>query len=205
MTTLPNILRQYNPDLYGYSTGETPIVHFLNMPNTRLNVAMSGAYTSDMLNQAQELVSKVEESQKGDDWKVVTIYIGSNDACDFCTAAGRERGLGGPRTWAQNVADALDYLQDHLRRAFVNLVQLADIDQVLGYASTNSTEWPTCIGFQEFVCPCGPFGPHPAENFNQMVMEYREGLSAVIQSGRYSDAPLIIRTPWFQAAPIFAR
>ena len=136
MTTLPNILRQYNPDLYGYSTGETPLFSpFLDLPNTRLNVAMSGAFTSDMLGQAQALVSRMRESDEVDfqnDWKLVTIFIGVNDLCQ------RSCNGSNPGLWVTNVANALDHLQDNLPRTFVNLVQVIPLEDILRAAVAGS-------------------------------------------------------------------
>ncbi len=71
-TSLPNIIRQYSPNLHGYSTGTTPTTGYLGLPNTQLNVAMSGGHATDMLEQARELVRKIRESMV----KLISVATG---------------------------------------------------------------------------------------------------------------------------------
>ncbi|PIO72617.1 hypothetical protein TELCIR_05447 [Teladorsagia circumcincta] len=55
--TIPNILRKYNPNLFGYSNG-------IGSPNVwevaKLNVAMPGAEAKDLPGQAQQLVGLLQ-------------------------------------------------------------------------------------------------------------------------------------------------
>ena len=207
VTTLPNILRQYNPDLYGYSTGETPSEDFLDLPNTRLNVAMSGDYTSDMLGQAQELVSRMRDSDEVDfqnDWKLVTIFIGSNDVCLFCT---NDSLSGDPDVWTQNVADALDYLQDNLPRTFVNLVQVSRVGDLMRSVVMSPTRGTTCQFFYSlpFLCPCGPFGPATVgERFDNLFVEFQENLEELVESGEYdtTDDFTVVLQPFLSALDV---
>ena len=103
VTTLPNILRQYNPSLYGYAEGTTPVENFANLSNTRFNLGRLGAMSSDMLVQAQTLVAKMRGSGDVDfdnDWKIVTMFIGN---IDFCLTSCEVRNL-----WIMHVTNALD-------------------------------------------------------------------------------------------------
>ncbi len=103
VTTLPNILRKYNPSLYGYAEGTTPVENFINLPNTRFNLGRLGAMSSDMLVQAQTLVAKMRGSGDVDfdnDWKIVTMFIGN---IDFCLTSCEVRNL-----WIMHVTNALD-------------------------------------------------------------------------------------------------
>ena len=188
VTTLPNILRQYSPDLYGFSTGETPTNDFIDLPNTRLNVAMSGALSRDMLGQAQELVRKMQESPEVDfenDWKLVTVFIGFNDVCLFCIDP-----MGGnPDSWAEDIGDALDYLQENSPRTFINLVQMSLVGNLLRDTVTNSVFGDLCRTFYstDFLCPCGPFGPQSIGNdsFDEVVNELQENIADLVNGDRF--------------------
>lgn len=199
VTTLPNILRQYNPNLYGYSTETTPTSSYLDLPNTRLNVARTGAHAEEMLGQAQVLVQKMRASDNIDfdnDWKLVTILIGSNDICQLPCVNDT---LGEPDIWIRNISNALDYLQDNLPRTFVNLVQLGDINSLQREIIRNTTSAQTCRSFFAFVCQCSAFGPDSiGDQFDTILMEYQQNLRDLVGSGRYdvSDDFTVVLQPF---------
>eukprot|EP00731_Ephydatia_muelleri_P038255 Em0695g1a len=56
--------------------------------NSRLNVAVSGAVSSELLAQAYTLINKIKADTSiniNTDWKVITLWIGGNDLCDYCS------------------------------------------------------------------------------------------------------------------------
>ena len=64
--TIPNILREFNPRLIGFSTGTNSGIKGLNVAN---NIASS----SDLETQVEELISKIKRSSNmniREDWKV---------------------------------------------------------------------------------------------------------------------------------------
>eukprot|EP01126_Amoeba_proteus_P017532 TRINITY_DN1849_c0_g1_i2.p1 TRINITY_DN1849_c0_g1~~TRINITY_DN1849_c0_g1_i2.p1 ORF type:complete len:268 (+),score=35.15 TRINITY_DN1849_c0_g1_i2:133-936(+) len=81
--TLPNILRLYNPNLIGFSVGNGKE----NSANSKLNVAVTGARSYDLLEQVNQLESKISSMgiNLQTTWKLITIFIGGNDLCDYCT------------------------------------------------------------------------------------------------------------------------
>lgn len=116
--TLPNILKEFNPRLTGYSTGTG---EFLS-PNSQLNVAFPVAADADALRQAKILVSRLKQSSRvnmTEDWKMVTVFFGANDLCSgqCYDKKGDPQGKHATRLMA-----ALDYLQNNLPRTFVNLI-----------------------------------------------------------------------------------
>lgn len=195
VTTLPNILRQYSPDLYGFSTGITPVAGFTDLPNTRFNVARSGAQTPEMLQQAQLLVRKMYERNATSfesDWKLVTMYIGANDICKVsCNASDVDYMVG-------NITAALDYLRINLPRTFVNLVQLIDIGAAArSFASTPLGE--TCQAFFRGVaCPCLDFGDNGGQLFETKVSQYQQRLRDLVGSGRYESESFTVVLQPFQ-------
>ncbi|RXM37306.1 Phospholipase B1, membrane-associated [Acipenser ruthenus] len=83
VTTLPNILRQFNTSLKGFSLGTGKV----NSSNTFLNQAVSGSTTIDIPGQIRKLVDIMKSDQRinfQSDWKVVTLFIGGNDLCNSC-------------------------------------------------------------------------------------------------------------------------
>ncbi|CAF1145490.1 unnamed protein product [Didymodactylos carnosus] len=125
--SLPNIVKQYTPNLKGYSTKFS--ISFLNGQNSSnngLNVAKSGGRSYHMLNQAQMLIDRIKADKTYDfnnDWKVVTFFVGGNDLCDFCV----DTNMHTPEEFTGYVRDALDLLHASLPRTFVNLVLVLDI------------------------------------------------------------------------------
>ncbi|PIO57376.1 hypothetical protein TELCIR_21217, partial [Teladorsagia circumcincta] len=70
------ILRKFNSAIVGASRGE-------GLYNTELNVAVSGRTSLDLPRQALDLIDRIRNRlDKGrllNDWKLVTIFIGTND------------------------------------------------------------------------------------------------------------------------------
>ncbi|XP_076672672.1 phospholipase B1, membrane-associated [Andrena cerasifolii] len=83
--TLPNILKEFNPNLIGYALGDSLSTHFAS----QLNVAEVGAMSRDMPFMAMHLVKKIKNDPRIDlkkHWKLVSLMIGSNDFCsEMCS------------------------------------------------------------------------------------------------------------------------
>ena len=65
--TLPNILKEFNPRLKGFSTGNS------KSGIRGLNLGMDNAVSSDLESQVEELISKIKRNPNlslRDDWKV---------------------------------------------------------------------------------------------------------------------------------------
>ncbi|VVC93573.1 unnamed protein product [Leptidea sinapis] len=109
--TLPNILKEYNPDIRGYSTGTGEWL----AKNSRLNVAFP------------ILVARIRSSPDislSRDWKMVTLFMGAND---LCSASCLSPVSWSPAAHARKLARALDYLHEHLPRTIVNLIPVLDV------------------------------------------------------------------------------
>lgn len=87
-----------------------------------MNVAYPVSADADALHQARVLVMKMKKDPHVDmkrDWKMITIFFGAND---LCTAQCWGPGEATPSKHAHKLQIALDYLQRHLPRTFVNLI-----------------------------------------------------------------------------------
>ncbi|CAF4606850.1 unnamed protein product, partial [Rotaria magnacalcarata] len=78
--SIPNALRQYNPDLKGFSTKFSVIfLNGQNATNNGLNVAKSGDRSNHMPDQAEILMSRIKDEKLCDwnnDWKIITFFVG---------------------------------------------------------------------------------------------------------------------------------
>lgn len=180
--TLPNILKVFNPSLIGYAFRDS----LGSQKNSQFNVAEPMGITSDMPFQAQLLVRRMRSDKRVDyknDWKMVTIMIGSNDFCshmcymkDFSLA---------PKIQKENLIKAMDYLRDNMPRTIVNLVappQLRVIQEFKGKPAI-------CFPVNEFECPClfGLRWHHLKENFTQIMREVQEINLELAASSRYNS------------------
>ncbi|RLU23830.1 hypothetical protein DMN91_004038 [Ooceraea biroi] len=117
--TVPNILKEFNPNLIGYALGDS----LASNEASQLNVAEGGAVSEDMPYMAEVLVTRIKRHPKIDlqkHWKFISIMIGGNVFCtDMCWV---------PSTWSiidKHIAEMLQVLRtlrDNLPRTFVALI-----------------------------------------------------------------------------------
>ncbi|XP_077989678.1 phospholipase B1, membrane-associated-like [Glandiceps talaboti] len=189
--TLPNILRQYNPDIIGYSTGtggrDSAGAHF--------NVARPSGISEEMPEQARMLVERLQNDASVDfqnDWKVVTLFIGGNDLCRWCNNEEKFA----PETYANNIKEALDILHAELPRTFVNLVSVIRVTEISRISKL------LCDAFQRIACECGKFGNEG--QLEPIIDEYHRLTDELMTSGRYEtrDDFTVVVQPAFKHTEI---
>ncbi|XP_061651805.1 phospholipase B1, membrane-associated isoform X2 [Phyllopteryx taeniolatus] len=196
VTTLPNILREFNPSLTGFSQG----IGKQDSPAAFLNQAVAGAKSGDMVEQVRTLVDMMKNDTRIDfhnDWKVITMFIGGNDLCDFCT----DTVIFSPRNVAERIRRALDILHHEVPRALVNLVELLNIIPLRDLHKDNSLGCPTW--FVRIVCPCvlkpkdGSFELRKMKEFSRA---YQHAMRQLVDSGRYDthDNFTVVLQPFFR-------
>lgn len=113
VTTLPNILKEYNKGLVGYSRNDAYPFH----EDAQFNMAEIGAVSADLPYMAKALVRRIRQDRRINfkkDWKMVTLCMGGNDICSFiCTMAEPETL---PEKHRQRLIQALRYLRDFMPR-----------------------------------------------------------------------------------------
>ncbi|WP_411026918.1 SGNH/GDSL hydrolase family protein, partial [Salmonella sp. s55044] len=75
ISTLPNIIKKFSPNLKGYSTG----ISACDSEEAAFNTAISGAISEDMTKMTIEMIRRMKAHAEVDfeaDWKVVSIFIG---------------------------------------------------------------------------------------------------------------------------------
>eukprot|EP00916_Digyalum_oweni_P014298 GHVL01023480.1.p1 GENE.GHVL01023480.1~~GHVL01023480.1.p1 ORF type:complete len:543 (+),score=33.57 GHVL01023480.1:2-1630(+) len=191
--TLPNILKKYNPDVYGFATGNGDE----DSKSSIFNVAVSGSTSSDLVNQARELIDRMKADPKVDfanDWKVVTILSGNNDLCDYCSEPDT---LNAEKFYANTVA-ALDILHAELPRTLVNLVEPLNMEIV-----TELNKGLICSALHFFLCDCAAF-PKNDEKEQELIAEadmFQKAVERIAVSGRYDTTEdfTVVYQPFFNA------
>ncbi|CAG2220773.1 PLB [Mytilus edulis] len=124
--TLANMLKRYNPNLVGFSVGSGDF----ESENAHLNVADPGNEARNMPFQARLLVDRMKSGKEGvdfvNDWKVITMFIGGNDLCDYCG----DRPEYTVEKYIGYITEALDIFHKEVPKAFVNVVEVLDIGNV---------------------------------------------------------------------------
>jgi len=143
--TLPNLFKLYNSNIQGFSekTGKA------TSPNSKLDRAVTGSRAPDMIAQAQDLVDKMKSDTSinmQEDWKIITIWVGSNDLCDICNDDEQKYS---PDSYENNLRAAISIIREEIPRAFVNLIQGIDPTQLYELKSG----W--CEWLHWYECPCG--------------------------------------------------
>ncbi|XP_069017624.1 phospholipase B1, membrane-associated-like [Embiotoca jacksoni] len=196
ITTLPNIMKHFNHNLTGYSVGTGK----QNTPQAFLNQAVTGAKSKDVPSQVRALVARMKNESSinfESDWKVITLFIGGNDICDYCSNSL----LFSKENYVRNVRESLDYLHKQVPRALVNLVEPLHIIPLREMHIDSTLKCPTWL--VNIVCPC-VVKPKPNSKALQMLEDinrgYQLGLQELVESGRYdnrSDFTVVLQ-PFFR-------
>ncbi|KAL2737811.1 hypothetical protein V1478_001897 [Vespula squamosa] len=148
--TLPNILKEFNPNLYGYSLGDYSTLE----KDSKLNVAEAGAVSSDMPYMATILIKRLKNDPKVNmqkHWKHISLMIGANDFClFFCTSSSLTEIL---QNHERDIVETLRILRDNVPRVFVSLIPPPQLKiLVKSHIEGKSSAW--CDLMTDFECPC---------------------------------------------------
>lgn len=146
--TLPNILKEFNPNLYGYALGDFLTIH----EGSKFNVAEPMAESSDMPYMAEILVKRLQRDPKVDmknHWKHISIMIGSNDFCsEMCYTQTLTELL---EAHERDIVKALRIIRDNVPRVFVSLIMPPNLKVLVD--SREKTNF-YCEFTIDALCPC---------------------------------------------------
>ncbi|XP_070579245.1 phospholipase B1, membrane-associated-like [Ptychodera flava] len=185
--TLANILRTYNPNITGYSLGSGPAS---SIEKARLNVAIPGARSRDMLDQAEVLIGRMKNMTDVDydnDWKMVTLFIGGNDLCACSDISAKE--------FANNIKEALDLMHSEMPRTFVNVVQVILVTEI------NKLTTPDCHLAHGIYCPCAKeFYNTDWKDVFELTKAYHRAVEDMILYGQFDtrDDFTVVIQPFFE-------
>lgn len=145
--TLPNILKEFNPNLYGYSLRDG----LSTDRSSRFNVAELAAMSRDVPYMAKVLVKRMQRDPHVNmthDWKLITLFIGNNDFCtDICYYPKPELTI---LYHEQDMLKTYRYLRDHVPRLLLNVVPAPN----LRFLTKLTGLPPVCHSTLQFECPC---------------------------------------------------
>ncbi|XP_017773382.1 PREDICTED: phospholipase B1, membrane-associated-like [Nicrophorus vespilloides] len=176
--TVPNIIKEFNPKLTGYSTGTGELLS----AHSRFNVAFPVSADADALRQAKILVKRMKQDRSVDfknDWKMVTVFFGAND---LCSAQCFDREQASPPQHARKLMLALDYFRDNLPRTFVNLIPVIDAT-----VSVRVKRSMMCRLVHTLFCTCFHQGgtEDPMTIIMQLARKYQKVEEQLALDGRY--------------------
>ncbi|XP_066463696.1 phospholipase B1, membrane-associated-like [Eleutherodactylus coqui] len=183
LISLPNIIKIFNPHVVGFAKKSTLSYKPAPLEDSGLNLAVTGANTYQLSEQVRRLIDilkSMPENRFQEDWKVVTIFIGCNDLCDYC----KDKTLFSADSFIHYMTESLDMLQEELPRTIVNVVQVFHVHRL---RQVNDLSLG-CI-LQRTFCSCVV---QPKENSPELLeivevnRQFQERLEKLIQtSGRY--------------------
>ncbi|KAG9268279.1 phospholipase B1, membrane-associated-like [Astyanax mexicanus] len=192
VTTLPNILKLFRSSIVGFSTGqgkETSSQAFLNQ-------AVGGARSEHLVSQAWALVNRMKSDSRinfQNDWKVITVFIGGNDMCAYCTNTGYYSAT----NFGNRIRDALDVLHREVPRALVNLVEPLYIIPMRKLHLDSSLGCPTWVINEICSCVVKPAeGSSDLQALTNLNRAYQSSVRNLVSSGRYdtrSDFTVVVQ------------
>jgi len=125
--TLANILKTYSPNIQGASPTWT-------WPLTKgawLDAGVSMAKVEDCPSQVSYLVNQLKTTYSktvdfNNDWKLLTLFIGANNACGACQGRANSK----PAYFEQQMDQVLNQIHLTIPKVFVNLVTIFNISGV---------------------------------------------------------------------------
>jgi len=184
VTTLPNIIRKFNPQVKGYSVCQSQED---NVDKAWFNVAQPGGTCDDMPSEARKLIDRMKNDARVDyanDWKLLTMFVGGNDLCASC------RRNYSKEAYYAFFESALTTLKAEMPRTIVNLVSMFDITPLPSF-----TTGLACDLLQWGFCDCvrnsttRPF-------LRQLQLDYDEQYRLLADDPRFkSDDFTVIRQP----------
>ncbi|XP_075166254.1 phospholipase B1, membrane-associated-like [Haematobia irritans] len=146
--TLPNILKNFNPNLYGYALDNCLVTD----KRAVFNVGESVGFTKDLLFQAQILIRRLQTDSKvnmQNHWKLISIFSGANDLCsDMCYYDDMEDFFTKHR---QNLYETLNVLKENIPKAFIILMATPNLQDL----HPHMTKLPlSCYFTHHLFCPC---------------------------------------------------
>jgi len=188
--TIPNILKAFNPNVFGASYGiGTQNVYEIS----QLNIGQPGARAGDLAKQARELVSRMQTHAEVDfqnDWKLVNIFIGGNDICAYCHD---------PNNWSgahfgERIAEAVQILYDQVPRVIVSVTSMLHLEMVRQIDQGELF----CQGLHLFECKCESDKNFTNAEIDAACTSYQVAELSLQTSGKFEkeDFTLVIQ-PFF--------
>ncbi|KAI9025840.1 hypothetical protein CLU79DRAFT_789620 [Phycomyces nitens] len=166
--TLATYTRRYQPNLKGASVGDhlvercnleyCPALEYEPLLDN-LNGARSGAVAKNLITELDYVIPRMKDYPGIDfenDWKLITIQIGSNDQCGSCTSFANESTV---EAYTLYVEAAIERIQNDIPKTIVNLIGNLNVSALLPLAEAHAEYCPsndTSVNYftPKAECPC---------------------------------------------------
>uniref|UniRef100_A0A914VGF5 Phospholipase B1, membrane-associated n=1 Tax=Plectus sambesii TaxID=2011161 RepID=A0A914VGF5_9BILA len=111
--------RHFNPALFGqsYKIGATSVWDI-----SYLNTGFPGDIAADLPGQAHDLVTRMQshpdDVDMQNDWKLITLFIGANDICNYCVATDYFSAA----NYVRHIKEAVQFIYDNVPRVLLQIV-----------------------------------------------------------------------------------
>ena len=191
MTSMIKMAKVFNPNVKGESTG----THWLNLCRGKLcfwpfnayhksdglNVAETGAFLSDTMRQAKELVKRVnalinEDPSLAKKWKLIVFMVGLNDQFNNCN-----RYQSTLPYFDYYSREIMNYLRENLEFVIIDVISIWNLDEMVELSSRH----PSCMHSNrqqlfKTMCSC-PFGKNGKE-FRKNMKAFQLGQNAILRN-----------------------
>ncbi|CAO3618376.1 unnamed protein product [Cunninghamella echinulata] len=163
-TSIANYIKYYSKDSYGSSTGVKPLKlcqstffcldYTHSFDTDQLNAALPSATSYSIMDQVNYLSSYIGKGKKYDaDWKLVNIYIGTNDIAVSCLPDYTVE------KYESNIRQGLELLKSQVNNVIVNIIGLSHIEKIPGKANNLQLDYQKKfedpnIDPQKYECVC---------------------------------------------------
>ncbi|XP_050527821.1 phospholipase B1, membrane-associated-like [Daktulosphaira vitifoliae] len=146
--TIPNIIKEFNPNLFGYAFGTS----MSKSIQKQFNVAQGASEIDDLLPMTENLINRMKMSNKvnfNQDWKLIIIHIGSNTICrGVCISSNISTFI---RNFRNQYMKSLQFIKNNLPRTMVHLLSTINLDTIFH----NMKRPQECHFFNNILeCPC---------------------------------------------------
>ncbi|KRT82337.1 lipase, partial [Oryctes borbonicus] len=144
--TLPNILKLYNPNLVGFALRESNTFE----EASQFDVAEDSALSSDLPYMTKTLLRRISSDSRvniKEDWKMIVIFMGANNFCQFCFEGSIKNVIEQHR---KDLLTALRMLRENLPRTFVTLINAPYVNLLGSFQNLPAS----CYISQRISCPC---------------------------------------------------
>ncbi|ORZ00312.1 hypothetical protein BCR43DRAFT_433121 [Syncephalastrum racemosum] len=192
--TLPNFVNHYNSSLKGASLGRHLVefcqsdicLDFFRFPKKDvLNSALSGAIAQNLDAEIDFLIHQMKSLPGVDyqnDWKMISIQIGSNDQCASCLTPWSSQVTA--EKYGQYVEAAIQRIQNEIPRTLVNLLGVFKVSPVY-YLTKNQSDYchpllnQDQLQFNRVECSCFFENENGLTKMDTLVDSYNSKLDAI--------------------------
>jgi phospholipase B1 len=195
--TVPSFIKHYRADLVGASRG----THLLELchgafcppddaayrPQSDLfNAAQTGAMCSNLGMETKYMLHQVRHHRLVNittDWKLLTVFIGTNDICQYaCRADLKDGDMGTGEAFEAKLLLNLERIRERLPRTLVAIMQLPDASQAHWFASRHRR----CLAafpLLQMECPCAMLeGEDGRWEMRLLTADYNERILRVAET-----------------------